>query len=264
MIQPSRLSIGRYLPIETPLHRLDARTKIVCISLIVVSLFVSPVWQGGLAGLFAIAILSVGSGIPSTYLTANLRPLLPILVLTLLLNGWMTPGKQVWDGLSLTEEGLGRGALLCLRLVLIVTVTGLLSLTTTPLELADGIQSLCGPLTRLRIPVHELALTATIALRLIPLLIDEAVRIRNAQLSRGASAHGPLHKRVRDAAAVLVPLFASAFSRSERIAEAMEARGYTGAAGRTRYREPQFGKEDILAAAASAGFCWVTLYLGMG
>ena len=262
MIQPSRLSIGRYLPIGTPLHRLDARTKVVCISLVVVSLFVSPFWQGWLVGLLAIGTVSVGSGIPLTYLTGNLRTLMPILVLTFVLNGWMTPGTRVWEALPLTEEGLGRGGILCLRLILIVTVTGLLSLTTTPLELADGIQSLCSPLVRLRVPVHELALTATIALRLIPLLIDEAVRIRNAQLARGASANGPLHKRVRDAAAVLVPLFASAFSRSERIAEAMEARGYSGAAGRTRYREPRLGVADVLATALAAGFCSVTYYLG--
>ena len=264
MIQPSRLSIGRYLPIETSLHRLDARTKIACISLIVVSLFVTSLWQGWVVGLIGIGVLSVGSGIPSSYLTTNLRPLFPILLLTLILNGWMTPGERISEGLALTQEGLSRGGILCLRLVLIVTITGLLSLTTTPIELADGIQSLCGPLTRLRIPVHELALTATIALRLIPLLVDEAVRIRNAQLARGASTRGALHKRIRDAAAVLVPLFAAAFSRSERLAEAMEARGYNGASGRTRFREPAFSRRDALAVTVSAAFCTGTLILGLG
>ena len=191
--------------------------------------------------------MSRASGIPAIYLLGNVRSLLPILVMTLVLNGFLTPGHPVWAGQALTYEGLTRGGTLCLRLVVIVTVTSLLSLTTSPIQLADAIQSLLGPLAGLRLPVHELALTTTIALRLIPLLADEASRIRTAQLSRGATSRGSLARRMRDLGAILIPLFTAAFGRAERLADAMESRGYRGAEGRTRYQEARFGRADVVA-----------------
>ena len=261
MIHPSRLSIGRYLPIETTFHRLDARTKIVCVLVLIVSLFLSPIWQSWIVAIIGIGMVSALVGIPISYLAENLRPLFPILLLTFGLNAWLTPGEQMSDDLPFTVTGMSRGGILCLRLVLIVTVTSLLSLTTTPLELADGIQSILSPLSYMRVPVHELALTATIALRLIPLLIDEAIRIRNAQLSRGASTTGPWSVRIRDAGAILIPLFVSAFSRAERLAEAMEARGYRGAQDRSRFREPAFKMIDVAAFAMCVSFFAGSVFL---
>lgn len=261
MNRQSRLSIGRYLPIETVFHKLDARTKILCIFAVVVSLFLSPAWYSWVIALIGIGSVSAATGIPISYLADNLRPLFPILFLTFILNAWMTPGDRLSTDIPFTDAGMSRGGILCLRLIVIVTVTSLLSLTTTPLELADGIQSLLSPLNRVRVPVHELALTATIALRLIPLLIDEAFRIRNAQLSRGASTTGSWKVRIRDAASILIPLFVSAFSRAERLAEAMEARGYRGSTGRTRYREPALGRPDLVAFLLSFAFCIGSLLL---
>ena len=213
MIDSRRISIGRYLPFETHIHRVDARTKIVCAVGLVAALFTSPAWQSWAVALLGLAIVSRASGIPAIYLLGNVRSLLPILVMTLVLNGFLTPGHPVWAGQALTYEGLTRGGTLCLRLVVIVTVTSLLSLTTSPIQLADAIQSLLGPLAGLRLPVHELALTTTIALRLIPLLADEASRIRTAQLSRGATSRGSLARRMRDLGAILIPLFTAAFMR---------------------------------------------------
>lgn len=251
MIDPKRLSVGRYLPFETPLHRIDARSKLVCSVGLITALFFAPSWSGWAIVLLTLVLISRVSGIPGRYLSGNLRSLLPILVLTLLLNALMTPGSPIVEGYAVTVEGLARGGTLCLRLMVIVTVTALLSLTTSPLDLADGLQSLLKPLTWVRVPVHEFALTGTIALRLIPLLADEAARIRRAQLSRGARTTGSLARRLKDLGAILVPLFAAAFSRAERLADAMEARGYRGAHGRTRYREGRMGWRDAVAFAVT-------------
>ncbi len=264
MIDPSRLSIGRYLPIETLIHRVDTRTKIVCALGIIIALFFSSSWHSWIAALIGLVLISSFAGIPSIYLTGNVRQLIPILIMTLVLNGVMTPGDPVWPGHALTFEGLGRGATLCLRLIVIVTMTSVLSLTTSPLELADGLQSLCSPLDRLRIPVHELALTATIALRLIPLLADEAARIRRAQLARGAVTRGSWRRRIKDAGAILIPLFASSFTRAERLADAMEARGYRGAEGRTRFRQQRFGRLDWAVSTGCALFSAAAVFLDIG
>jgi energy-coupling factor transport system permease protein len=264
MIDPRRLSIGRYLPIETYLHQVDARTKIICSTGLVVVLFVSGSWQGWVIGMLGLLVTCVTCGIPSSYLLGNLRSLLPILILTFGLNAYMTPGAPAWDGSSLTDEGLVRGGILCLRLITIVTLTSLLSLTTSPLELADGLQSLLAPLSRLRIPIHELALTATIALRLIPLLADEATRIRTAQLARGARTRGSLTRRIKDLSAILIPLFAAAFGRAERLADAMSSRGYKGAEGRTRYHDARFGRADLVAFTICIAFTIGALLLSVG
>ena len=254
MIDPSRLSIGRYLPAHTAIHRIDARTKIVCVVGVLSALFLAPTWHCWLAGLVCLSLVTSIAGIPVVYLTGNAKPLIPILTLTLLLNGTATPGEAVHADIPLTWEGLRRGGTLCLRLIVIVTATSVLSLTTSPLDLADGLEGLCRPLSWLRMPIHELALTATIALRLIPLLADEAARIRTAQLARGAATGGSLVLRVKNLGAILVPLFVTSFARAERLADAMEARCYRGAKGRTRYREQCFRVADGIAFGICALF----------
>jgi energy-coupling factor transport system permease protein len=261
MIHPTRLSIGRYLPVETLIHRVDARTKIVSVIGVIAALFLSASWHSWVAALLGLVLVSTFSGIPPVYLTGNVRQLIPILAMTLVLNGYMTPGEPVWSGYAFTFEGLGRGATLGLRLIVIVTMTSVLSLTTSPLDLADGIQSLCSPLARLRIPVHELALTATIALRLIPLLADEAARIRNAQLARGAATRGSWSRRIKDVGAILIPLFVAAFTRAERLADAMESRGYRGAEGRTRFRQQRFRRLDWAVFFSCAVFSAAAVFL---
>jgi energy-coupling factor transport system permease protein len=254
MIDSSRLAIGRYFPAETVLHRTDARTKLICSAGLVTVLFLHGAWLHW-SGLIAILTLFLSaSGIPVSYLTGNARPLIPILALTLLLNGLVTEGRPAWTDAPLTAEGLSRGGNLCLRLAGIVTITTVLSLTTMPLDLADGLTSLFHPLLKLRIPVHEMALTATIALRLIPLIADEAARIRTAQLARGAPTHGQWKRRIKDLVAMLVPLFAASFTRSERLADAMQARGYRGSEGRTRYRVTRLGKVDAFVFATTCLF----------
>ncbi|MBS14196.1 MAG: transporter [Gemmatimonadetes bacterium] len=260
----SRISIGRFLPMDSPLHALDARTKVLCSVGLVASLFWAPASTAWGFALGSLAPVVVGARIPFSYLLGNLRPLAPIVILTVVLNGIYTPGTGVHPSLPLTAEGLVRGGELGLRLVVIVTVTALLSLTTSPLDLADGIQSMLSPLSRLRIPVHELALTTTIALRLIPLLSDEALRIRTAQLARGASSQGGLTRKLKDLSAILIPLFIAAFGRSERLAEAMAVRGYSGAEGRTRYRMSRLGPKDLAAVVTTTIILWLAFTMARG
>jgi len=213
------------------------------------------------ATLFVI-LATRASRLPVRAVLGNLRPLTPILILTFALNAWATSGRPAIPiplGLgALTYEGLARGLFLVFRLSALVLGTSLLTLTTSPLGLADGLESLLSPLKRLRVPVHELAMTTTIALRFVPMLVDEVDRLQKAQLARGADFTGGPIKRVRAVFPLLLPLLVSAFGRADRLAVAMEARCYGGDVGRTRYRVLVFSGRDwqalvgILAAAVLA------------
>jgi len=254
LMNQARLSIGRYLPIGSPLHRLDARTKIVCTTGLIVTLFLQGTPTGWMASLVGLVVVSRMTGLPFSFFWGNLKSLSPIIILTLGLNAWLMPGTPVHPDAAFTIEGIQRGGLLCLRLVVIVWATTLLTLTTSPMALADGLRWLLHPLTWIRIPVAELALTASIALRLIPLLTDEATRIQTAQKSRGADVTGSLARRIRSLGSILIPLFVSAFGRAEKLADAMELRGYSGSQARTQLREPKLSGADALTLGICLAF----------
>lgn len=245
------ITLGRYVAGTSLVHRLDPRVKILLTA-------------GWLGALFAVdRIVAVGcltsvavvvglwSGLAIRLFLGNLRPLLPLVLLTVLLHGLWTQGETttVLGIAEISTEGLHRGLFLASRLVAIVIVVAFLTLTTSPLELADGLESLLRPLEQLKVPVHEMALTATIALRFVPILVDEVSRLQNAQLSRGADFGGGPIRRIRSFVPLLVPLFVSAFGRADRLATAMEARCYQGAEGRTRYHELKFRLPEVLALA---------------
>ena len=181
----------------------------------------------------------------------------------ILLNGALTPGLSVFQDLPgislLSDEGLRRGAFFALRLTALVLLASLLTLTTSPLDLADGLERLLGPARRVGVPVHDLAMTLTIALRFVPTLADEAERLRRAQLSRGADIERGITRRIRGMTSLLVPLFLSAFRRADRLAMAMEARCYRGEEGRSHFSRMRFGTADAVAALValtSAGAMW--------
>ena len=256
--------LGRYVPGESPVHRLDPRTKIGLLLAYTVVLFALRAWPAYAVMAAATLAAAITARVPPRYLLAGLRPVAWLVGLTLVLNLVAVPGEPLarLGPLVASRDGLELGARLAARLLLLVATASLLTLTTSPIALTDGLEALLRPLGRW-VPAHELAMMMTIALRFIPTLAQEAERIMKAQMARGADFQrgGPL-RRLRSLVPLLVPLFVSAFRRADDLALAMEARGYRGGAGRTRYRELRLGAADALAAALSAGVLALALVLG--
>ena len=244
------ITIGQYVKGDSILHRLDPRTKIFGMLAIMVALFVVNQWFGLVyAGVVVMAIL-LASKVPLKFYFRGIRPLLFILVFTALIQIFFTPGTVLWQWkfLHITTEGIRMAVFLCVRLILLVMTTSVLTLTTTPIVLTDAVENLLSPFKRIGVPAHELAMMMTIALRFIPTLIDETDKIMKAQAARGASfAEGGLMDRARALLPILVPLFLSAINRANELAMAMEARCYHGGEGRTRLHELRYETRDRVA-----------------
>ncbi len=258
------ITIGQYIPGNSIIHRLDPRTKILGTVLLIALLFlVDSVWGYLLAALAIFAVVHL-SEIPIRIVLRGLRPLFVILFLTVSLHLFMTEGTpifQIWI-IKVTWEGLQRGLLMGFRLALLVMGTSLLTLTTSPINLTDGIESLLSPGKRIGVPAHELAMMMTIALRFIPTLLEEAEKIMKAQMARGADFQsGNLVQRAKSLIPLLVPLFVNAFRRADDLAVAMEARGYRGGEGRTKFKELHFRRADVFALIISFGFTAVVSVL---
>ena len=245
--------LGQFYPVASPLHALDPRAKILATAVLVLGLFLVDSIAGFLVVATAVAALVAASGIPAGAFLRILRPVAFIVALTVLFQVLFSrEGVTLveWGPLEVHSGGLRLGLFLGLRILLLVSAAGLLTATTAPVALADGIEDLLSPLERMRFPAHEVAMMMTIALRFIPTLGEEAEKITKAQAARGAdfSEGGPL-RRVRALVPVLVPLTIGAFRRADELANAMESRGYRGGEGRTRYRELRFRTRDALALA---------------
>jgi len=249
-------SIGQFYPVSSPLHELDPRAKILASAVLVVGLFLVDSVPGFLLFTVAIILLVAASRVPPKTFLGLLRPVAFIVALTVLFQVFFSrEGATLleWRLLEIHSGGLRMGLLLALRIGLLVSAGGLLTATTAPVVLTDGVEDLLSPLKRLRFPAHEVAMMMTIALRFIPTLHEEAQKIARAQAARGVDfSEGRLLKRVRAMLPVLVPLTIGAFRRADELAEAMESRGYRGGEGRTRYRELRFRVRDVLALAAAA------------
>lgn len=253
------IALGKYLPGDSVLHRLDPRTKLLGVlawmSAALASQAVAPV--AVFCGL--IVLTAALSRLAPGVLLMNLRAFVWLLVVTALMHAAMTPGQILWHvpwlELNVTRQGLEAAAMFTLRLGAVVTAASLLTLTTSPLALTDGLERLLRPARRLGLPAHELAMMVSIALRFIPVLAEEAERLQKAQMSRGADFGGHPVARARKLVPLLVPLFLSAFARADRLAIAMEARGYRGGEGRTQFRQLRFGAADVVAACLCAGGC---------
>ncbi len=233
------------------MHALDPRAKILATAGLVLGLFLVDSIAGFLVVAVAVAALLAASGIPAAVFLRILRPVAFIVALTVLFQVLFSrEGATLveWGPLEIHAGGLRLGLFLGLRILLLVSAAGLLTATTAPVALADGIEDLLSPLERLRFPAHEVAMMMTIALRFIPTLGEEAEKITKAQAARGAdfSQGGPL-RRALALVPVLVPLTVGTFRRADELAEAMESRGYRGGEGRTRYRELRFRARDALA-----------------
>ena len=243
--------VGRFYPVGSPLHELDPRTKVVATAVFVVGLFFVDSALGFLAAGVATVALVAASRVPPRAFLGLLRPVLFIVALTFLFQVLFSrdgPELFAWGLLQVHEGGLRLGLLLAARILILVTAAGLLTATTAPVALADGMEDLLSPLKRLRFPAHEVAMMMTIALRFIPTLGEEAEKISRAQAARGANFEdGGLLRRARALVPLLVPLTVGAFRRADELAEAMESRGYRGGVGRVRYRELRFRARDAVA-----------------
>jgi Cobalt transport protein. len=246
-----KLIFGRYIPVDSVLHRLDPRGKIVAIIGFICVVFLA---NNGITYLI-LALFTLGvillSNIPLKFLFNGLKFLFWIIILTFVLHILFTRQGEVlfqWGWLKIYERAVVQGFYIALRFTFLILVTSLLTLTTTPIEITDGLESLLKPLRVVHFPVHELALMMSIALRFIPTLMDETEKIMKAQMARGVDfSEGSLKKRAQAVIPLLVPLFVNAFKRAEELAIAMEARGYRGGEGRTKYRQLRWRKKDTAA-----------------
>jgi len=259
------LITGQYVPGETLIHRLDPRTKILGVLIYLSGLFAVQTGAGYLGmAVFAAFLLGL-AGISGYYLVQGLRPLVVLIVFIFVFHLLFTPGQVLWQSgpLAVTSEGLHQGVFLSLRLVLLLLVTLLLTLTTPPLALTDGLAQLMAPAARLGIPVHDLAVMAGIALRFIPFLLEETEKIIKAQIARGSAwgTGGPV-TQMRALLPVLVPVFVSAFRRADELSLAMEARCYRPQQQRTRMREQHMVVRDWLALAVVSVFAVTAACLG--
>ena len=249
------ITLGQYFPGNSVVHRLDARTKIILVVVYIAALFQAEGWAGyGTAVLITLLCIRI-SQIPIKSLFKGLKPMIFIIALTAVLNIFYTQGTPVLPGWIITWEGLERAAQMVLRITLLIMGTFLLTYTTSPMELTDGLEKLMNPLRKIRIPVHELTLMMSMALRFIPTLIEETDKIMSAQKARGADFEtGNLVQRTKALLPVLVPLFVSAFRRADELAVAMESRCYHGGEGRTRMKQMKFAGIDAAAFALGALF----------
>lgn len=252
------ITIGQYYPQDSIIHRLDARVKFVGTIVMIVSLFVFDSFWGFLPVLAMVALIIGLSKIPLKFILKGLKPMLFLLIFMMLMNLLMTPGETVlwqWWKIKLTAEGLKLAGFMGLRLIFLVIGSSMMTYTTTPTALTAGMERVFAPLKVIKVPVHEVAMMMSIALRFIPILLEETDKIMKAQQARGADFEsGNLFKRAKALLPLLVPLFVSAFRRAGDLAQAMEARCYHGGDGRTKLHPLKYHLRDAFAFAVLAGY----------
>ncbi len=251
------ITLGQYYPADSVLHKLDPRTKLIGTVAFIVSLFLFKNWPGYAAATAFLAAVIVLSRVPFRYMIKGLKAIIILLLITVIFNMFIVPGEVLWDfGLvKVTREGLSQAGFMAVRLIYLIIGSSIMTLTTTPNDLTDGLERVLGPLKLLRVPVHEIAMMMSIALRFIPILLEETDKIMKAQMARGADfENGNLIQRARNMVPLLVPLFISAFRRASELAMAMEARCYRGGEGRTKMKPLLYEKRDYLAYALLIGY----------
>lgn len=252
------ITIGQYYPADSLLHKLDPRVKLFATVIYVIALFSFK----GILGLaiisgFLFVVIKV-SKVPFKFMVKGLKAIVVLLVITSVFNLFATPGDIVfwkWGSLQITDTGIINSVLMTVRLIYLILGTSLMTLTTTPNQLTSGLETALAPLNRMNVPVHSIAMMMSIALRFIPILIEETDKIMKAQMARGADfENGNMLKRVKNMIPLLVPLFVSAFRRADDLAMAMEARCYNGGAGRTKMKPLTYVKRDYIAYAVIIGY----------
>ena len=260
------ITLGQYFPGNSIIHRLDPRTKLILLVVYIVALFLASGWISyGLMLAFLVAVIKI-STIPPKSIVKGMKPLVMILIFTGLLNLFFTQEGEVlvdfWI-ITIYSGGLSRAAMMMARILMLITCTFLLTYTTSPIALTDGLEALLNPLKKLGVPVHELSMMMCIALRFIPTLIEETDKIMCAQKARGADfENGSLMERAKALVPILVPLFISAFRRADELATAMECRCYQGGEGRTKMKLLRYHREDFASFGIGAAITAAVVLLG--
>lgn len=259
------ITLGQYYQTDSVIHRMDPRVKLVGTVCFIVSLFLIDTFPGYLiAGLFLAAVIKL-SGVPFRFMVRGMKAILFLLVFAVIFNLFLTPGEVLWSfwKLQITKEGLRLAVFMGIRLCFLIMGSSVMTLTTTPNNLTDGLEKLLNPLKKLRVPVHEIAMMMSIALRFIPILLEETDKIMKAQIARGADFEsGNLIKKVKSLVPLLVPLFISAFRRANDLAMAMEARCYRGGDHRTKMKPLIYNKRDGIAYLIILLYLIVCVVLG--
>ena len=256
------ITLGQYYPGESLVHKLDARIKIIATVAFIAAVFIVDNFHGFVIIMAALAAVIGISKVPLKFILRGLKPVFVIILFTFVLNLFMIRGEVLWSlgFLHITKQGLHTAVFLAIRLIFLIIGSSMLTLTTRPISLTDGIEKLLNPLKRFKVPAHELAMMMTIALRFIPTLMEETDKIMKAQQARGADFEsGNLMRRIKALIPILVPLFISAFRIASDLAMAMEARCYRGDHGRTRMNAMKIQKRDIAAVALTLFFLAVTV-----
>lgn len=245
-----KLILGRYIPGNSLIHRLDPRSKLIAMILYIIIVFWANNFITNLIMLTFTLVIIFLSQVKLSFFFNGIKPMVGIILFTTIFQMLFTQGGEVFLGLwiiKITSYGLSQAALIFTRFLLIILFSTLLTLTTTPLSLADAVESLLKPLERLKVPAHEIGLMLSLSLRFVPTLMDDTTRIMNAQRARGVDfGEGNLIQKVKSIIPILIPLFASSFKRADALAIAMEARGYQGGDGRTKYRLLKWTTKDSL------------------
>ena len=259
------ITLGQYFPGNSVIHRLDPRTKLILVVVYIAALFLAE-WFVSYAVMIAVLAACITiSQVPPKSLVRGLKPVLFIIAFTAILNLFYTPGREIWHWwiLKITWEGIERAFFMMLRITMLIMGTFLLTYTTSPIRLTDGLESLLGPLKKLHVPVHELSMMMSIALRFIPTLIEETDKSMSAQKARGADFEsGNLLQRAKAMIPLLVPLFMSALRRADELAVAMECRCYHGGEGRTKFHPLHYQRRDYTAMAMGAAVLAGVIALG--
>ena len=260
------ITIGQYYPADSRIHKLDPRVKIVCTLIFLVSLFVQNSVLGYTLAFVFLACMIHVSKVPAKFIGKGLKPIVILLLFTVAMNLFLTRGGAVlfhWGIITITETGLRTSVFMAVRLVLLVAGSSLMTFTTTPNGLTDGLEKLLHPLNRIHVPVHEISMMMSIALRFIPILLEETDKIMMAQIARGADFEsGNIIQRAKAMIPILVPLFVSAFRRANDLAMAMEARCYHGGEGRTKMKPLKYHYQDRLAYAITWGYLIAIVVIG--
>lgn len=259
------ITLGQYYQTESMIHRMDPRVKLGGTILFIISLFFFKNYAGYVIAALFLGLVIRLSKVPFKFMVKGMKTIVMLMLITVVFNLFLTPGTPlftIWK-LTITQEGLKMAISMAIRLTLLIIGSSVMTLTTTPNNLTDGMEKMMGPLKVFKVPVHEVAMMMSIALRFIPILLEETDKIMKAQIARGADFEsGNIFKRAKAMVPLLVPLFISAFRRANDLAMAMEARCYRGGEGRTKMKPLVYHKRDYIAYGCIAAYMVVSIVVG--